>query len=101
MHGTGGKFPEVTSDYDLPETFRAKVFDPQPFMNAILHTMMLNEITTLDYNVQSDKSDTLRIQVSWAKAMPDKAGKCFDITEGTLPIYITKHTAILAGQLKK
>jgi len=91
----------ATCPYDLLETFRAKVYDPQPFMNAILHTMTLREITTLDYTVQSDASDTIHVQVSWAKATPGKAEKSFGITEGTLPLIVTKHEVSVAGNLPK
>lgn len=93
------KAPEATCNYDLIETFRTKVFDPQPFMNAVLHTMALKEITTLDYAIQSDKSDTLFIQVSWAKPMPENTGKSFGIMEGSLRLLVMKHSIVLADSL--
>lgn len=94
-----GNTPEVRCDYDLLATFRIKIFDPQPFMNAILHTLALREITTLDYAVQSDASDTLLVQVSWAKATEQQTGKGFGITEGSLSLLITKHAVSPAGTL--
>lgn len=93
------KAPEVTCNYDLIETFRTKVFDPQPFMNAVLHTMALKEITTLDYAVQSDKPDTLMLVVSWAKPTAEQTGKGFGITEGSLPLQVTRHSVSVAGPL--
>lgn len=95
------KVPEASCNYDLIETFRSKIFDPQPFMNAILHTMTLKEITTLDYAIQSDKSDTLLVQVSWAKPTAQQAGKEFGITEGSLPLQVTRHSVSVAGPLPK
>lgn len=92
---------EARCDYDLLETFRVKIFDPQPFLNAILHTMTLKDITTLDYAVKSDKSDTLLLQVSWAKPTAQQSGKGFGITEGSLPLIVTKHSVFLAGSLSK
>jgi hypothetical protein len=95
----GVKTLEVTCNYDLLETFRVKIFDPQPFLNAILHTMTLREITTLDYAIQSDKSDTLILQVSWAKPTAQQTGKGFGITEGVLSLFVTKHSVLCAEPL--
>jgi hypothetical protein len=94
-----GRLTEATSDYNLLETFRAKVFDPQPFMNALLHTMKLREITTLDYIIQADKTDTMLVQVSWAKPTALEAGKGFGITEGTLALLVSRHSVSVAGPL--
>jgi hypothetical protein len=94
-----GKAPEATCSCDLLETFRSKVFDPQPFMNAILHTMALKEITTLDYAIRSDKSDTLMLLVSWAKPTAAQTGKGFGITEGSLLLRVTRHSVSVAGPL--
>jgi hypothetical protein len=96
-----GKVLEATCKYDLLETFRVKIFDPQPFMNAILHTMKLSEITTLDYTITSDRSDTLLVEVSWARPTEQPVGKGFGITEGSLPLCITKHSVSLAASSLK
>jgi hypothetical protein len=87
--------PEIRCDYDLCETFKLQLFDPQPFINAMLHTMSLTELSTLDFVVQPRNADTLFVQVSYAKATARKDEKEFAIGEGDLTLTVTRHTAAL------
>ncbi len=77
--------------YDLLETFKREVFDAQPFLNAILHTLSLPDVTTLSYSVVSRAPDNITIRVSWSKAVAQEGGKGFAIAEGTSDIKVARH----------
>lgn len=91
--------PEIRCAFDLIETFNRQVFDRQPFVNAMLHTMTLTDLSTLDFTVQPRAKDTLMVQVSWAKAETRKDTKEYAISEGELTLAVTRHTAALATSL--
>jgi len=81
---------KTQSEYDLPATFRLSVFDRQPFMNALLHSLSFHSLTTLDYIIEEGNRDTCRIRVNWAAPLPkDSTG--FTIKEGSLNLIVTKH----------
>jgi hypothetical protein len=83
--------PEIRCSYDLIKTLKLRVFDPQPFMNAILHSLTLSGITTLDFDVQQYSSpDTLLVKVFFTAAVPH-GDKAFSMSEGALDLYVTKH----------
>ncbi len=86
----------VYCKYDLLETFKREVFDPQPFMNAILHALSMPDITTLSFDVLSSSSDRMIVRVSWSKAVPQENSKGFSISEGSLELAITQHWITLA-----
>jgi hypothetical protein len=84
--------------WDLIETFRLQVFDRQPFLNAMLHTLGLTELSTLDFTVEPRSgSDTLLVQVLWARPESYKDRKELAISEGNLTLAITRHTAAQTG----
>jgi hypothetical protein len=86
-----GQVSEVYCSYDLLETFRQEVFDPQPFLNAILHTLSLTDLTTLSFDELSRTSGRIIVRVAWSKAVPQKNSKGFSITEGTSEIKVTRN----------
>jgi hypothetical protein len=88
--------PAVRCAFDLTETFKRQIYDPQPFVNAILHTMALTDLSTLDFTVQPRTGDTVLIQVSWARAETQKGNKEYGISEGNLTLAVTRNTATLA-----
>jgi hypothetical protein len=87
----------LVSRYDLAVTFRRGVFDPQPFMNALLHTMGMDEIVTLDYDIDSTGTDALALTVYWGAGTRDSTG-ALRLSEGDLRLYINDHTASLLPQ---
>jgi hypothetical protein len=86
-----GPAPSVYCKYDLLKTFTLGIFDPQPFMNAILHTLAMTDIATLSFDVQSRSLDRMLVRVSWAKAVSRKSQKRFSISEGNIDIMVTNH----------
>ncbi|MBN2036230.1 MAG: hypothetical protein JW768_05770 [Chitinispirillaceae bacterium] len=82
--------------WDLIETFRLQVFDRQPFINAMLHTLDLFELSTLDFTVEPHNSDTIHLQVLWARPESSTSRKELAISEGNLTLAVTRHTAALA-----
>jgi hypothetical protein len=91
--------PEIRCAFDLIATFNRQVYDPQPFVNAMLHTMALTDLSTLDFTVQPRTADTVLVQVSWARAETRKGKKEYAISEGSLTLAVTRHTAALATPL--
>jgi hypothetical protein len=91
--------PEIRCAFDLIETFNRQVYDPQPFVNAILHTMALTDLSTLDFTVQPHTEDTVLVHVSWARAETRKGTKEYAISEGNLTLAVTRHTAALATSM--
>jgi hypothetical protein len=87
--------PEIRCAYDLVETFSLLIFDPQPFINAMLHTMSLTALSTLDFTVKPKNTDTLLIHVAWAQAVSKEEVKGFSVSEGDLTLAVTKHNATL------
>ncbi len=91
--------PEIRCSYDLVETFRLRLFDPQPFMNALLHTMSLTQISTLDFTVEPKNTDTTLIYVSLTQAVsqqvPQGGTKWVTFSDGDLILSVTRHSAIL------
>jgi hypothetical protein len=91
--------PEIRCGFDLIKTLKLRIFDPQPFMNAILHSLTLTGITTLDFDVQEYASaDTLLVKVFFTAAVPH-GDKAFSMNEGALDLYVTKHGASLTTTL--
>jgi hypothetical protein len=86
-----GALPSAYCPYDLIETFSAGMFDAQPFMNAILHTLRMTDITTLSFTVRHQEDDRMIIRVSWAKAVSAKGSREFSISEGNLDLLVTSH----------
>jgi hypothetical protein len=86
-----GPVPSVFCPYDLLQTFAAGTFDAQPFMNAILHTLRMTDITTLSFTVRSQAVDRMILRVSWAKAVSRKGSKSFSISEGSVDLLVTEH----------
>jgi hypothetical protein len=86
-----GPISKVFCAYDLLETFKLELFDPQPFLNAVLHTFDMSDIATLSFDVISRSSDGLIIRVAWSKAVPQAGKKAFSISEGNTDIKVTKH----------
>jgi hypothetical protein len=86
-----GQVSEVYCAFDLLETFELALFDPQPFLNAIMHTLSMTDISTLSYDVISKSPDGIIVRVSWSKAVSQEGGKGFAITEGTSDIKVTGH----------
>jgi hypothetical protein len=91
--------PVIQCAYDLIETFNRQIFDPQPFMNAMLHTMTLADFSTIDFTVKPSDRDTLFVLVSWARAETGKNTNAYAISEGNLTLAVTRHTATLATSL--
>jgi hypothetical protein len=90
----GGSKRRLHSRYDLAATLRKGVFDPQPFMNALLHSMGMEEIVTLDYDIDSTSLDTLVVTVYWGAGTEDSSGE-LRLSEGDLRLYVTEHAASL------
>jgi hypothetical protein len=86
-----GPVPSAYCPYDLMQTFAAGMFDAQPFMNAILHTLRMTDITTLSFAVRRQEDDRMIVRVSWAKAVSRKGSKGFSISEGSLDLLVTSH----------
>ena len=87
--------PEVRCKFDLIETFRLLIFDPQPFLNAILHTMSLTAVSTLDFTVQPKNADTTLVHVALTKAIPQEGTRWVTFSEGELALSVTRHSAAL------
>jgi hypothetical protein len=93
-----GPVQEVYCKYDLLETFRLALFDPQPFLNAILHTLSMPDITTISFDVVSRSTDRIIIRVSWSKAVLQENGKEFSIAEGNCDIMVMRHWIALINK---
>jgi hypothetical protein len=87
--------PGIKCSFNLLETFTLRIFDPQPFLNAMLHSMALDELSTLDFALAPQGNDSLLVKVSWAKPQSGEMKKEFAITEGELTLAVTKHRAVL------
>lgn len=87
--------PEIRCAHDLIETFRLLIFDPQPFINAMLHTMSFTGFSTLDFTVQPQNADTILVHVACAQACPREETKGFAVSEGNLTLSVTRHSAVL------
>ena len=87
--------PEVRCRYDLIETFKRGVFDPQPFLNALLHTMSLTDLSTLDFNVQPENADTAMVRIALTKASSQAETKWLTFSEGELTLAVSRHGAVL------
>ncbi len=91
--------PEVRCPYDLIETFRLQIFDPQPFVNAILHAMKLSQLTTLDFTVETKNTDTMLVHIAFTKSIPQHGTRWFSLSEGELTLAITRHSAVIITPL--
>jgi hypothetical protein len=89
------KKPAIRCAFNLIETFKRQVYDPQPFVNAMLHTMALTDLSTLDFTVMPRTEDTVLVQVSWARAENKTGRKEYAISEGNLTLAVTRNTAAL------
>lgn len=89
---------EISCPYDLVETFRLMVFDPQPFINAMLHTMSLTDLSTLDLTVQPKNGDTTLVHVALTKANAQEETRWLTFSEGELTLCMTRHGATLLTQ---
>ena len=87
--------PEVHCGFDLIETFRLAVFDPQPFLNAILHTMTLTDLATLDYVTKPQGADTTLVLVKATRAEHPGDAKSLTFKEGDVTLSVTRHGAVL------
>jgi hypothetical protein len=90
--------PEVSCRYDLVETFRLQIIDPQPFINAILHTMSLMEVTTIDFRVEPKNTDTTLLYVTLTKMESYEKTKKVTMSEGDLILSVSRHRARLMTQ---
>lgn len=86
--------PEVRCRYDLVATFKKMVLDPQPFINALLHSMSLTEVTTLDFRVEPVSADTTLLYVSLTRVASEEGAK-ITLSEGDLILSVSRQTAIL------
>lgn len=86
---------EIRCRYDLIETFRLLILDPQPFLNAMLHAMSLSEVTTLDFTVEPKNTDTTLIYVVLNKAVPQDGARGFALSESDLILSVSRHSAML------
>lgn len=91
--------PEVRCDYDLVETFSLQILDPQPFINALLHTMSLTEVTTIDFRVEPKNTDTTLLFVTFTKMESHEETKRVTMSEGDLILSVTDHRATLMTSL--
>jgi hypothetical protein len=90
--------PQVRCTYDLVETFRLGIFDAQPFVNALLHTMSITEVSTLDYTARQQSADTTTLLIKVTKAVaPEKNLKELRFTEGDAVVSVTRHRAELVS----
>jgi hypothetical protein len=87
--------PEIQCDCNLVETFNRQVFDPQPFLNAMLHTMSLTEVTTLEFRVEPTNSDTTLLYILLTKTEPNKQAKGFSVSEDDVILALTGKRAVL------
>ncbi|MBN1308154.1 MAG: hypothetical protein JXA18_09580 [Chitinispirillaceae bacterium] len=85
--------PEIRCRYDLVETFNLLVFDPQPFINAMLHTMSLTGLVTLDFSVHPKNADTTLVHIALTEAVSHEGTKWFSFSEGELTLTVTRHGA--------
>ncbi|MCW8966406.1 MAG: hypothetical protein OQK82_06950 [Candidatus Pacearchaeota archaeon] len=89
------KLPEVQCRYDLVETFNLMIIDPQPFINALLHTMSLKELTTVDFHVEPKNADTTLIYVTLTKMASREHGRKVTMSDEDLILSVTRHRATL------
>jgi len=94
----GAEHPQVSCSYDLVETFNKLIVDTQPFMNAILHTMSLNEVTTIDFRVEPKNVDTTLLYVSLTK-MESQENKKVVMSESDCILSLARHRATLMTAL--
>jgi hypothetical protein len=87
--------PEIRCGYDLVETFKLLLFDPQPFINAMLHTMSLAEVSTLDFRVEPKNEDTTFIYVALTKTVHQEGTNGVTISEGDLILSVAGRRAAL------
>lgn len=90
--------PEVSCNYDLVQTFNHLIIDTQPFINALLHTMSLNEVTTIDFRVEPKNQDTTLLYVSLTK-MESKEDKKVVMSESDCILAVARHRATLMTAL--
>ncbi len=85
---------ELCFPYNLIATLETGMVDRQPFMNAILHSLGLTDLTTLDFSLQRLSADQLLVTVMWsAPAKTIQSG--IHIAEGEQQLYVSPHTASL------
>ena len=89
------KLPEVHCRYDLVETFNLMIIDPQPFINALLHTMSLTELTTIDFRVEPKNADTTLLYVSLTKMASQENTRKVTMSEEDLILSVARHRATL------
>ena len=87
--------PEIHCNYDLVETFNLLILDPQPYINALLHTMSLTEVTTIDFRVEPKNTDTTLLYVSLTKVESQEGTKRVTVSEGDLILSVARHRATL------
>ena len=87
--------PEVRCDFNLVETFKLLIIDPQPFINALLHTMSLTKVTTLDFRVEPKNTDTTLLYVSLTSFASQEGTKRVTIAEGDCILSVTGNRAFL------
>ena len=91
--------PQVRCDYDLVETFNLQKFDSQPFINAMLHTMSLMDVTTIDFRVEPKDVDTLLIYVSLTKMATVEGTEKVEVSASDLILSVTRNHATLMTEL--
>jgi hypothetical protein len=91
--------PEIHCDYDLVKTFKLLVLDPQPFINAILHTMSLMEVTTVDFIVEPKNTDTTLLYVSFTRLLSQEGTNRVTMSEDDLILSMASHRATLMTPL--
>jgi hypothetical protein len=85
---------EACFPYNLIQTLQTGKIDRQPFMNAILHSLGLTDLTTLDYSIQRLSDRQLQVIVMWsapAKTLDSE----LHIAEGQQTIYVSPHRVTL------
>ncbi|MBN1758263.1 MAG: hypothetical protein JW863_08100 [Chitinispirillaceae bacterium] len=87
--------PEIRCRYDLVETFKRRIYDPQPLLNAILHSMGLTDVATLDFRVEPKNSDTTLVYVLLTRTRPNEAAKGFTVSEDDVILAVTGNRAVL------
>jgi hypothetical protein len=86
-----GSTPSVYCEYDLLKTFTLGIFDQQPFLNAILHLLLMPDIATISFDVLSRSPENMKVKVLWSKAAQQAKGKGFSISDGNTDMIITAH----------
>jgi len=91
---------EIRCKYNLVETFDLLVLDPQPFINALLHTMSLKDLVTLDFRVEPVNTDTTLLYVVFNTVEPSGQSKAVTVKEDDLILSVTRHHAALMTSLQ-